>query len=132
MESSAAERLSHLTWLLSKRFRSIRWAWQRLTRGWDDRAIWSIDHWLAKNLSEMLPELAKVSHGWPAVLVNQAGLYKGLDPSFTFEDWQKELRKAGALFGRVAAEDYGDYTLAEKEHKEAFEWLAKRAGALWD
>ena len=44
----------------------IRWAWQRLTRGWDDRVIWSIDYYLAEMMPVWLRKLAKDKQGIPA------------------------------------------------------------------
>src|SRR5882724_11835476 len=32
----------------------VRWAWQRVHRGWDDRSIWSLDTWLARTLGAQL------------------------------------------------------------------------------
>lgn len=49
--------------------RKIKFAWQRLTRGWDDSVIWSIN----SHLSEMLPI-------WLRMLKNQGGT-----PGFCFE-----------------------------------------------
>jgi len=32
----------------------VKWAWQRLYRGWDDRATWSADYYFARQISEIL------------------------------------------------------------------------------
>lgn len=39
----------------------IEYAWQRVFRGWDDRAIWAIDMYLAKTIVQMTRELKKMS-----------------------------------------------------------------------
>ena len=57
-----------LDWLLDFRdsiWRPVKWAWQRLTRGWDDRIIWSIDYYLARMLPIWLSCLKEVQHGYP-------------------------------------------------------------------
>lgn len=44
----------------------IKWAWQRLYRGWDDRVIWGIDIYLAKMIPIWLHRLKEIQHGYPA------------------------------------------------------------------
>ena len=44
---------------------TIKWAYQRLTRGWDDRATWSIDYWLDDKMPDMLRQLKANKHGTP-------------------------------------------------------------------
>lgn len=41
------------------------YAYQRLTRGWDDRAVWSIDWWLDGMMPAMLRQLKRDKHGTP-------------------------------------------------------------------
>ena len=43
----------------------IKWAWQRLTRGWDDRAVWSIDSYLAELMPQLLRKLKEDKLGIP-------------------------------------------------------------------
>lgn len=46
----------------------IKWAWQRLYRGWDDRVIWSIMDYLARMLPVWLERLREETHGVPGSL----------------------------------------------------------------
>lgn len=39
--------------------RQIKWAWQRMCRGWDDRAIWNLDQHLCRTLGQQLILLSK-------------------------------------------------------------------------
>lgn len=39
--------------------RQVRWAWQRLTRGWDDRVVWDLDRHLCRTLGQQLILLSK-------------------------------------------------------------------------
>lgn len=57
--------------------KKIKFAWQRLTRGWDDSVIWSIDSYL----SEMMPI-------WLKTLKNQGGT-----PGFCFENLETNPTK---------------------------------------
>lgn len=45
--------------------RRLRWAWQRVYRGWDDRVIWNLDWYLAKMLPIWLRQLKAQKHGVP-------------------------------------------------------------------
>lgn len=46
-------------------FVPIEWWWQRRTRGWDDRDLWSLDHTIARFVLPRLIELKKVKPGVP-------------------------------------------------------------------
>ncbi len=52
--------------------RRIKWAWQRLTRGWDDRVIWSIDIYLARMLPIWLQVLKDDKMGVPSKLCTKS------------------------------------------------------------
>ncbi len=47
-------------------FRQLKWAWQRVYRGWDDRVIWSIDWYLCEMLPVWLRTLREIT-GEPPV-----------------------------------------------------------------
>jgi hypothetical protein len=104
--------------------RNIRWAWQRVTRGWDDRALWSLDHHVYKTLGQQLTEMADVAHGWPANSEWE-----------TFEDWQKTLRHHGeALTHASTALNVGDWeedTKVMTEAQKSLQWVTKNIGCLW-
>lgn len=110
----------------------IKYAFQRLTRGWDDSSTWSLDYYLCKTLGAQLKHLAKTTHGWP----------QGEDfPEF--EDWQKTLNHHGDVLLKYAAKDdilfkeenSYDKALEEKIIKDAqksLRWVAKYLPNLWD
>ena len=50
---------------MKKVFYEIKWALQRLFRGWDDRAAMDISEWLAQVLPEMLEYIIKYSKSYP-------------------------------------------------------------------
>jgi len=97
----------------------IRWAWQRVFRGWDDRAIWSLDTWLARTLGAQLQEMARIAHGWPA------------GPDWTFDTWTTALRVHGGVLA-----DYGHNCDADNDAIEAAQdsmrWVADHLPNLWD
>jgi len=51
---------------LSQLTDQIRWAWQRLFRGWDDRVLWGIDYYLAKMLPIWITMLKQDLYGVPS------------------------------------------------------------------
>jgi len=44
----------------------IKWAWQRVFRGYDDRITWEIDHWLVDYLPEIIRKMKNNLHGYPS------------------------------------------------------------------
>jgi hypothetical protein len=109
---------------LSKVFNEIRWAYQRVARGWDDRAIWSVDSHLAETLGAQLIALAEIAHGSP------------ISEEFpTYEDWTAALKENGKKLLAWGTHYEADYN-AEKEllrdAKEALTWVTAHLESLWD
>ena len=106
---------------------SIIHAAQRLNRGWDDTATWSLDTHLCRTLGPQLKHLAATTHGWP-----QSDKYP------TFEDWQKALNEHGDILiaygNKWEAEDFS--YLQEKKQlaaaQKSLRWVAENLGGLWD
>ena len=123
--------------------RHVKWGIQRARRGYSERDVWNLDHYLATVIAGGCRALAADTHGYPN---------SGPDDPFTFEDWQKELRHAADLFQEIADDDYGllaawdvngdrepkreqydaIYAREAAVNKEAMEWLTRRFGHLWD
>jgi hypothetical protein len=60
--------------------REIKWAWQRVFRGWDDRVVWSIDTHISEMLPIWLKQLKEDKCGIPMMC-------------FDDDDWDQELCK---------------------------------------
>ena len=60
----------------------IKWPWQRLSRGFDDRTTWSLDHTIAKFVIPRLEHLKKTTHGYP-----------GTQGASTSEEWGECIDK---------------------------------------
>ena len=58
-------------WHLIKR--SIRFWWQRRTRGWDDSETWSLEHSLAKLIAPRLKRFKELNNGVPGYLCPGGG-----------------------------------------------------------
>lgn len=46
--------------IISDWFYEIKYAWQRVFRGWDDTVLWGIDDWVSGVMLEVLPEFKKI------------------------------------------------------------------------
>jgi len=54
-------------WLLIKDItRNIKWAWQRVNRGWDDRDLWSLDIRICVLMEQWLNEFMEENPSYPA------------------------------------------------------------------
>lgn len=109
-----------------RRITSIRFFYQRLTRGWDDSACWSLDDHLAPIILPRLKRFKELNvHAWP-------GPENGVD---TFEEWQEILDKMIFAFEWDCDEDrkYGRWDNEEYERvKEGHMLFGKFFQCLWD
>ena len=124
----------------------VKWFYQRGSRGWSDRAVWSIDTWLVDNLIPMLERLKKDKHGIPASMFRKKdGVDK--DGNSTDEaDWLADQRWNNVLSeiinGLKCAKkiqdldyDYEDKELSKrltKSSQRSFELIGKHLFSLWD
>jgi hypothetical protein len=44
---------------------ACKYAWQRVTRGWDDRILWSVDYWLSDKMPKILKHFKENLHSTP-------------------------------------------------------------------
>jgi len=124
--------------------RHVRWAWQRVFRGWDDRVIWSIDFHLADMIPVWMRELKKDKQGTPMMMFDEADLQ---DPNGNISDEasKKAREKFEAILEKIAVgfEAYAkmedimvtsdpQYKLEEEKLNEAFDLLKEHFGSLWD
>lgn len=123
--------------------RHIKWAWQRVFRGWDDRVIWSIDYYLAEMLPTWLIVLKRNKHGVPSMMFSEDDF---VGENYEVSDEVLELREAeyDAILHRIAkgfvayrmmddVEYKSETWYAYKSlHQEGFELLQKYFGTLWD
>jgi len=128
--------------------REIKWAWQRVFRGWDDRISWSIDGYLDDMLPLWLERLKKYSHGVPGLLFKEED-YIPNDPHGSTkpgvfekreEEWADILQKMadGFRMHKKFAYDYEfeynsqEWKDAEQQVSETFDLFKKYYGSLWD
>lgn len=102
--------------------RDIRYAYQRVVRGWDDRSLWSLDVALSRQLGEQLTRMADIAHGWPDCS----------DWDYTFESWVSTLRKHGQALTLYSEGWTEDWASTGVPAQEALQWVSVHLGALWD
>lgn len=56
-------------------YRKIKYAYQRVVRGWDDRVVWSVDYWLDDKMPAILRKLKEDMHGTPTSMFPEGPEY---------------------------------------------------------
>lgn len=108
--------------------RGIKFAYQRITRGYSDYDVYDLDFYISNLLSEMLNHLADTTNGYPC----------GVDEEIEngYEKWQEELRQAAKYIKDATEIDYTDellrrYELYEEAKKNGCDELAQGHLAKW-
>jgi len=55
----------HIKYRLYEIKNKIKWAFQRMRRGYDDSAVWNMDGWFIDTMRRMLRQLQKEFHSYP-------------------------------------------------------------------
>jgi len=79
--------LTHPHKVIMHHIRDIHCAWQRATKGYCYRDIWSIDNWFLELIPKMLEEFKKIRHGYPA--------------SLTLEEWDDIIQQMKTHFEKA-------------------------------
>jgi len=127
---------------LNQKKNEVKWAFQRMHRGWDDRDVWDISICLSRIIPEMVLSLKEKGEGFPASLVEDEDWDKTKN-SFRegaeerlMQEWETILDKIAEGFGeyRELIESgrscFGEAT-ENKKFQEAFDLLREHFGSLW-
>lgn len=120
--------------------KSVRWAYQRVTRGWDDLSVWSVRDSLSKTLGAQLVEMANISHGCPPYYPEQPGvggpqLFLPTPGDEVHELWRGDLRRHGEAllaYSRDEAESPDISLDLYMAAQESLRWVADNLADLWD
>jgi hypothetical protein len=97
-------------------------AYQRVARGWDDTAVWSIHDHLSKSLGEQLLVLSEIHHVHPV--------------DYPPEQWGADLKRHGEALlthQRMNYEVHGDeWEALYGPAQDALRWVADNLASLWD
>ena len=105
----------------------IKWAWQRVFRGWDDTAYWDIEGWLAKIMSQIIRYQIKEGTTYPIDLTSKQWndirkkMIKGFEAIDKLDKVGVSIKFNGSVHKRL-----------EKERKEGLELFLKWLPHLWD
>jgi len=136
--------MTHPWELLSYWKRQIRWAWQRVFRGWDDRATWAVDYYFANILPQIIRKLKEEKHGIPVQMFdsdpypveNEYLGYNDEDMVIAEEKWNKILDEIADGFENYKTIDEVPLAEREKAYQDffdgAFELFKKYFVNLWD
>ena len=132
--------ITHPWKILEYFFDEIKYAWQRVFRGWDDRVIWSIDWYLAKHIPVWVRLLDK--QGVPGKLFNESDYDENYqiypESSIRAEiRWGEILEKIAIGFeSYIDADNYYNDKNKRKElmqkFNEGFDLFKEYFESLWD
>lgn len=135
---NAAHALSHPWIIIEGICNEIKWAWQRVFRGWDDRVVWSLDMFLIPKIPIWLRKLKRDKLGIPMCV-------------FLDEEWDQKTGKfvdgaeelAALRYNKVLDEiiegceiyDDGDFFNRPDDKKRfdrAMQLFIEYLGTFWD
>lgn len=107
-------------------FREIKWTYQRVVRGWDDRVLWNVDAYLAQMLPIWLTELKK-QDSCPTLLSKDKPEIETYDDS----DWASNKKEWDTIIDKIIEGFHSATKLIEGESPawdKFFEEYEKRYG----
>lgn len=87
----------------------IKWAWQRIFRGYDDRTVWSLKSDIYNHLPKIIRSLEETAHGYPANPFNKKNEINSL------KQWKEILEKIAKGFDAAKRLDNLEYMIKSKE-----------------
>lgn len=86
-------------------FRSLKWAWQRATKGYCDLDTYSVGAWLLNTLPDICEDINKKRCGYPSAFFDEAMEHYGLRSMDEYNSAPEEIRDK--------VDDYGDKKWSE-------------------
>lgn len=138
---SFLERIGYATWYPARRRvgdarREVTYAYQRVVRGWDDSAVWSLDHHLAKTLGQQLMTMAEIAHGFPTDYGDTHFTPDNPTDHPRFAQWVTDLKTHGDALLAYHHQGYeldgADWEAIYRPAQEALRWVAEHFADLWD
>jgi hypothetical protein len=127
--------------------KEIKWAWQRVFRGWDDRIVWSVDGYLSKMLPIWLTKLKEDMQGTPLTCFEE-GDWNEETCKYSDEAVERASKKWNGILDEMIegfkaykqAEDDGtnwkigtpEYDEFLRKYYRAMDLLKNHFGSLWD
>ena len=123
---------------IKKYTRKIKFAYQRVTRGFSDQDAWNADMFLASQIAGIAEWLVKNGHGVPSSYAYQPDFNDPVEIMAERRDAEyrnhiavfKEYAKNGHAFDQQWKEECGG--VLDNELDESLQWFAKHFVELWD
>ena len=124
--------------------RQIEWGWQRISRGYDDRVIWSIDYHLAVVIPQWLRTLKIKQHGIPMSMFEgleeerfENGVigYSDENMKIASDKWGKildEIADGFEEYNKIDDLPYNEREKAFEKFNNVFDLFKKYYADLWD
>jgi len=97
--------------------REVKWAYQRVYRGWDDRVVWSVDAWLSEIMPDILRKLKEDKYGVPHEFFDDPFSESSEEEwSIAKEKWDNELDKM--IVGYMCSKKIIDWDWKNDDDKE--------------
>lgn len=119
----------------------VKYAWQRLFRGYDDRAWWNMDRYLSDIISKLSHELRTKSHGTPASVYIELGFTPSDSGEYTDEETVLAEEKWANILSDIE-EGFKEYIEVDNcmlhpnhdlvKFNRAFDLFREYFSALWD
>jgi hypothetical protein len=118
--------------------RKIKWAHQRVTRGFSDRDMWSADYFLARQIAGMLNWIVNEGHGVSTSYGTPPNYEDDIEDMVARRD--VEYLKYAAVFAEYAEngpalnEDWKNKLggVLDNDLKEALQWFSEHFTEFWD
>ncbi len=142
--------LTHPWLILDYWMRQIKYAWQRVFRGWDDTAVWSIDSYLAKLIPQLVTKLRDDNIGIPTAMFeglesipdikvhDETGNFTDEASDIAHKKWVEVQTKIIEGFEAYLKLDFYPHTDNSEEEElkrkfeEGFDLFRKHFSSLWD
>jgi hypothetical protein len=129
--------LTHPWIWLREFYWSLKYAWQRAFRGWDDTVIWGIDYYLAEYIPIWLKALKETKRGTPAACFNDDELQ---GDAITPEAEERAIKHWNEILDKIIAGFEAAYQMEEWKHTddlqaqfdEGFKLFHEYFFSLWD
>lgn len=139
-------------------FRTIKWGWQRATRGYSDYDTWDLDVYYSRMMIASLIQFRAETKGYPGYmndidewyaildkiifLLKQANEDEPLEEKNDLAEWYEEYLETCDHSSEPSEETWNKrkqyykreeelYEIRKQKRKEAFELLAEYFGHLW-
>jgi hypothetical protein len=103
----------------------VKWAYQRVVRGYDDTAIWNFEEYVAQQIKEVCFRIAEDGHGYPNHLTEKKWKQILLDISFGFGSY---IEMRSGIYEVKSKE----FKSLQKDYKKGLKLFVDNHEYLWD